>query len=234
MRVFGRALVLGFLVMVCGPGRVAAAPILPVLEDGCALAAETTGCTFYQLESFADGQVTGGLQSELTVFGFGFDEETDFSVETSFWIPDVYNPTLVLFDSDGKILVFDEIPARFFDISPDTGDNLDDQINVHLLADTTYFMALINGYTSAFQGINGQETLADYACERFVDVEGEPVPDCSVAASSQFSMIVNGGDGEPEPVPEPGTLTLMAGGAIAGLIQRRRSKKRNRSESVSR
>jgi hypothetical protein len=58
-----------------------------------------------------------------------------------------------------------------------------------------------------------------------------------LSRGSTFSFTLNAApDVEgPAPVPEPGTLTLMAGGALAGLLQRRRIRKRQGcSSSVSR
>jgi hypothetical protein len=146
---------------------------------------------------------------------------------------------LGLFNSDGTFVTFEdpanggaETEARFFDIDPVADHN--DTFTL-TLEGGDYLLALIVGSTlididgSLFTvGVNNfhESLLSGFDCD-----------DAELCGSfgllgQDFAFNMEVPDGAP--VPEPGTLTLMAGGAIAGLIQRRRSKKRNQSESVSR
>jgi PEP-CTERM motif-containing protein len=220
MRVFGRALVLGFLFMVCAPRGAAAAPIAVGDGASCGLGL-TLNCGSFDLFGPSSTQarwdgVFGDQGSDMFLFAFSFDEATRLSVTTDSWDPNV-DPTLGLFHKDGSIVTLaDGTQARFFDI--DIFGNFDDHIDVEL-AQGDYLLALVFGSL--------RESLqAGFDCDAGCGLDGGPAFgfDASVSPVNQ-----------PAPVPEPGTLTLMAGGAIAGLLQRRRTKKRQaHSSSVSR
>ena len=226
MRLFGRALVLGFMVIVCAPTGAAAAPI--TVGDGGLCGTELTlNCGLFELfapsstEARWDG-VFGDQGSDIFLFSFSFDEATRLSVTTDSWASQSFDPTLGLFHADGSIVTFaDDTPARFFDIDPFgvVQLNLDDHIDVEL-AQGDYLLALVFG--------NLHDSLqAEFDCASGCTLDGTP----TFGFNSSVSPV-----NEPAPVPEPGTLTLMAGGAIAGLLQRRhRTQKRQpHSSSVSR
>ena len=221
MRVFGRALILGIMVYLCAPTSAAAAPIT-VGSGGSCGSGLTLNCGLFELfapsstEARWDG-VFGDEGSDLFLFSFSFDEATRLSVTTDSWASQNFDPTLGLFNADGSILTLaDGTAARFFDI--DLFGNLDDHIDVEL-AQGNYLLALVFGSLH-------ESLQTGFDCESGCGLDGSPAFGFSASVSP-----VN----DPAPVPEPGTLTLMAGGAIAGLLQRHRTRKRQlHSSSVSR
>jgi hypothetical protein len=233
MGVFERALVLGLLLAVCAPRSAAAAPIVDGLEGptcGSLVGETSLACGLFDLDPFDARNVDGSLgsASDLALFEFVFTEETRLTITTASYVLNNFDPTLGLYQRTGEILSVPDpsspgalMFARFFDVSLET-QNYDDHIDV-TLGPGSYLMALYGNEL-------GESLLSPLLCD-------DPALGCTFDRGSTFSFAVSANlvaDGEPAPVPEPGTLTLMAGGAIAGLIQRRRTKKRIRAEPRSR
>lgn len=221
MRVFGRALVLGAMLVACLPTGAAAAPI--VVGDGTACGFGLgSNCGLFDLFDASsttarqDGTF-GDLGDDIFLFSFHLDEATRLTVTTDSWTPN-FDPTLGLFRNTGSIVTLaDNTAARFFDIDPFgvVQLNLNDHIDLEL-AQGDYLLALVFG--------NLHDSLQDgFDCGAGCSLDG--------ALAFGFDASVSPVN---QPVPEPGTLTLMAGGAIAGLLHRRHLKKRNRAEPVSR
>jgi hypothetical protein len=219
MRVSGGALALGFLVGVCAPGAAFAAPIAP------------TTCTVLQAASCTptgiadpfspvtfDGEFATG--DDLYLFLLHFDDAVQFTATTTSFALGNFDPTLALYDGGGSILQLPDpsgpgstIPARFFDIDLD-GQNYDDRIDVTLGAGD-YLLALVFG--------NAGDTLAG----------GFDCGSCDFGTGTAFSLVVSATPlDSTDPIPEPGTLTLMAGGAMAGWLHRRRAKTRRYAGSL--
>jgi hypothetical protein len=222
MRASGRALVLGFLAL--APAAASAAPIIPGSPAGScgALVPDTTlNCSVFALDPFsADPAWEGTFEdpSDVALFSFTFAEAARLTVTTSSYAAGNFDPTLGLFHGDGTILELpDSTPARFFDIDVFAG-NWDDHIDLEL-GPGSYLLALALGNLR-------ESLLAGFDCDFGCDFAGGP------AFSFEASASTVDGNG-PAPVPEPATLTLVAGGALAGWLQRRRVKRRQNS-AVSR
>ena len=240
MRGFGRALILGLMVAFCAPAGAAASPLLDDIGlTGCSLVADPTLCTVTVINNFADIEITDGqlvTENSVALFAFELFETTTFSVFTTS-ADNGFDPALGLFygDSDplhslGQVVTYSNSEGEFRAISYDidTNTNFDAQLLDLTLDSGVYLLALVQ-YPNEFKNEVGslEESLqAGFTCD-------DPLVGCAFTGGT-YRFTVDVEDGVPAPVPEPGTLILMAGGALAGLIQRRRSKKRNRAEPVSR
>ena len=255
MRVFGRALVLGVLVAVCVPAGAVAAPILvsgPGDDLGCAgLVTRTDSCSRFTVDALSSDplQVQFSLLEDVALLEFELLTDTLLSVATNPIWPDAAGPFFGVFnpltlDTEGNrapgaldVVTFAHpdgsgaLVKVLFDVLDPLDPTSPDNIPV-ILAPGAYLLALI-GPSNFFNSdpLNNLESLAFGFSQDFLTTPcaaGEP--GCAFSVAFNATPV----DGGPDPIPEPGTLTLMAGGAIAGLIHRRRSKKRTRSESVSR
>lgn len=241
MRVVGRALILGFLVSICAPVATFAATLS--LGDGALcgdrVASTTQNCSFYgTLDPFGPDPltITGGFDfdNEVALFELFFDTSTQFSVTATSTGDGIFDPAIGLFYAEGPsrgeaVTYLDPVQGELRAISYDVNlfDNFDAQLDLTL--EGRYYLALIK-YSNEFNGAPVESLLAGFNCDNpEVPCDFDPgLRDYSITMSAEA-------DGAPAPVPEPGTLTLMAGGAIAGLLQRRRTRKRqDRSSSVSR
>ena len=235
MRVLGRALVLGLLVVVCAPRSAAGAPFRLLGEGdpdigsecGTALAPfDSDKCRLFSLESLsAELEVGFSSWGDVALFEFTLSTDTPFSVTTQpIWTDPLGGPfvgvyhhataaehALALYSftaSDGaEYFALNEILSPPDPLSPD--------------------IPLILPMGSYYFALSGPENNLREVLGTGFDLDGderlceEGMPGCS------FSVTFHAGsDGNPAPVPEPGTLTLMAGGAIAGLLHRRRTRKR--------
>jgi hypothetical protein len=220
MRVSGRALALGFLVGVCAPAAARAAPIAPTT---CTVL-QAASCTPTRIaDPFSPATFDGAFATgdDLYLFLLHFDDDVQFTATTTSFVPGNFDPTLALYDGGGSILQLPDpsgpgttIPARFFDIDLD-GQIWDDRIDLTLGAGD-YLLALVFG--------NAGDTLAG----------GFDCGSCDFGTrGTAFSLDVSATplDGT-DPIPEPGTLTLMAGGAIAGWLHRRRARTRGHAGSL--
>jgi hypothetical protein len=226
MGVFGRALVLGFLVVVCAPRGLSATPLVNGTGGlSCGDLAPITPderCGLFSISSGDELTVDFSLYEDVALFQFHLDGDTILSVTTDPFWEDLSGPYFGIYDSDTLDLAtyLDPdgsgafLPALFSSLDP-----TDPNSAPVILGEGDYVLALVGPFNLL------HESLATG-----FDADGFDATECASDASGcTFALAFNA-----QPVPEPGTLTLMAGGAIAGLIQRRRSKKRNRSESVSR
>ncbi len=229
MRTSRRAVVLGFLVAVCAPGGVAASPIIGATAGsscGSLVGASTVGtCGRFDLNPFTPRIVDGQFESgaDVALFEFEFDVETILTVTTTSYADGNFDPTLGLFERGGDIL---SVPyaanggalgvARFFDVDP-FADLLDDEFDV-TLGPGLYIMALAAGELT-------ESLLSGFACDVGCDF--------SRGNAFSFSVSAEPAGGNTDPVPEPATVTLVAGGALAGWLQRRRARSRTQSAPVS-
>ena len=229
MRTSRRAIVLGFLVAVCAPGAASASPIIGATAGsscGTLVGASTVGsCGGFDLDPFSPRIVDGQFESgaDVALFEFEFDVETILTVTTTSYAAGNFDPTLGLFERGGDILSVPDPAnggalgfARFFDVDL-FGGLYDDHIEV-TLGPGAYILALAAGEL-------GESLLAPFVCDSGCDFNG--------GSSFSFSVGATLVDGNTEPVPEPATVTLVAGGAIAGWLQRRRGRSRKQSAPVS-
>lgn len=247
MRVFGRALVFAGLVAFCVPAGAAAAPIVAGVDpagtclDQGLVGVTTTACSVFNVNPYSQDPLSVQLSSSQDVVLLAFEllADTLFSVLTTPFTSSSDGPTIGLFypaspapgntalsvvtftNPDGSIET--AIGPVISPLDPNAADP-----NPRLLAQGSYLLALI--HPSNFFGGTPESLLEPFS----LDAGGTPCAEdpTGCAFSVTFTLPEDGG---PAPVPEPGTLTLMAGGAIAGLVQRRRTRKRQiQSSSVSR
>ena len=247
MRVFGRALVFAGLVGFCVPAGAAAAPIVVGVDpvgtclDQALVGETTTSCSVFNVNPYSQDPLSVQLSSsqDVVLLAFQLISDTLFSVLTTPFTSSSDGPTIGLFHStspgpgntalsvvtftnpDGSIET--AIGPVISPLDPNAADP-----NPRLLAQGSYILALI--HPSNFFGGSPESLVEPFS----LDSGGTPCTDdpTGCAFSVSFTLPEDGG---PAPVPEPGTLTLMAGGAIAGLVQRRRTRKRQiHSSSVSR
>lgn len=230
MRASRRAIVLGFVLAACAPGAASASPLVGgVSGSGCGtlVGATTVGtCSRFDLDPFTprtvDGQFDSG--SDVALFEFEFDVETILRVATTSYAAGNFDPTLGLFERGGDIL---SVPypanggelgyARFFDADIFAG-LYDDAIDV-TLGPGFYIMALAAGEL-------GESLLSPFLCDGGCGLDG--------GGAFSFSVSTEPVGGNTDPVPEPATVTLVAGGALAGWLQRRRARTRTHAARISR
>jgi len=222
MRASRRAIVLGFVLAVCAPGAASASPMLGGSGGSdCTFGLVTlANCSLFALDPFSPDPLREGTfdtAGDLAIFSFHFDEASRLSVSTSSYADGSFDPQLGLFRADGTLLeLADGTAARFFDNNLDAFD-YDDHIDLEL-GQGSYFMAL------AVAGLR-DSLFAGSDCDSLCDFPG-------IAFSFEVSADPVGGN--TDPVPEPATVTLVAGGALAGWLPRRRARTRARAARISR
>jgi hypothetical protein len=231
MRVFGRGLILAALLCAAAPSVVGAAPILGAASLGCGsvLGADTSTCSMVNIDPFSPDAIEGAFtfHNDIALFSFTLTGDTNFSARTTSYATTGFDSTFGVFYADGNrsMVQFPDgsqyAHSEDVNLDPDNA-NYDDQLASFVLSQGTYILALVMwpndfGHDAAF-GLP-DSLLADF----FADAE-EPV---SCGPSCAFSLEIDATpvDGQSEGVPEPGTLALVASGALAACV-RRRSRKR--------
>jgi len=248
MRVFGRVLVFAGLVAVCVPAGAAAAPIVVGIDpvgtclDQALVGPTTTACSVFNVDPYSQDPLSVQLSSseDVVLLAFNLISDTLFSVLTTPFTSSSDGPTIGLFhstspttgdtalsvvtfsNSDGSIET--AIGPVISPLDPNAADP-----NPRMVAAGSYLLALI--HPTNFFGGSPESLLEPFT----LDSGGTPCADDPTGCAFSVSFTLPEDGGGPAPVPEPGTLTLMAGGAIAGLVQRRRTRKRQAlSSTVSR
>jgi hypothetical protein len=148
-----------------------------------------------------------------------------FSAATSSYGAGGFDPTIGLFTSTGDIVQYADpndptaiYPARGVDIDPDNL-NYDDMLPMMRLGPGTYYFALMQ-YPNSFQGSGGIDSLRPG-----FSFDDDPLFNGGCADNPlrcNFSFSITAHPVDTNPVPEPGTLSLLAlGSAAAGLVRRR-------------
>lgn len=222
MRVFRRGLILAALLCASAPSVAGAAPILAG-STTCGDLVATTECSLLGIDPLSAEllQLSGDFvsSSDIALFSFTFDEgtQTRLTVTTTSFASGSFDPTLALFNADGSIYEYlgsDGVltQARFFDISLDSF-NYDDYLDL-VLGGGSYFLALI-AYPNEFAG--SDQSLGPLTCDSGCEPLG--------ATFFAFDLSAEEVEGPPQGVPEPGTLTLLAMGALGALVRGRSNKR---------
>jgi hypothetical protein len=156
--------------------------------------------------------------SDVLLIQFTLATDSYFSVTTTpFNTSELLGPLLGVFylesgdvvtradPADGEIRALGEV------ISP--ADPLAPEFTPFLLEQGTYFLAVLSP-TNFFGGAPLESVFAAFSND------SAPAA-CLPGDGCSFSLSIS-----VESVPEPGTLTLIAGGALAGVFHRRRRKNR--------
>jgi PEP-CTERM motif len=247
MRVSGRALVLAGFVAFCVPAGATAAPIVTGIDpvgtclDLGLVGATTTACSVFNVDPYSQDPLSVQLSSsqDVVLLSFELVSDTLFSVLTTPFTSSSDGPTIGLFYSTSpepgntplSVVTFanpdGSVETAIGPIISPLDPNAPDP-NPRLVTQGSYLLALI--HPTNFLGGTPESLLAPFTLDAGGTLCTEDPTGCAFSVS--FTLPEDGG---PAPVPEPGTLTLMAGGAIAGLLQRRRTRKRQaHSSSVSR
>lgn len=237
MRVFRRGLILGALLSALATVTANAAPILLPSGDSppaCdALGVANSECRLFSLgpltgDATFDFNLVFASDRDVAVFEFSIDADATFAAETS---STGLFPQLGLFSDDAmKTIYADPVNGQqALSLEPLEGFLLDGAGG-----GTTYYLAVLLLPNNGFGGLP-TSLLAPFACDGLngdgLGEFGEPLcPGAGGSFSLRFSATST--DGEPQPVPEPATFTLVAGGALAALV-RRRSTKRNQRKDVT-
>jgi hypothetical protein len=220
MRLFGRGLILAAFLCASAPSVAGAAPI-GLGSGGCAGLVASAECRLLDIDPATFAGLEGSFQTfgDIALFAFTFLEDTRLIATTSSYAAGSFDPTFGLFHGTGNILEFDGpgglTPARFFDISLDTGD-YDDRIDL-VLAAGSYIMALI-AFPNDFSGLPGS-LQAGFACDDLsLCPEGAP-------GLFAFDFAATPVEEPTQSVPEPSTLALVGSAAIVAMLRRRREKR---------
>jgi PEP-CTERM motif len=226
-----RLAVLALTIVAFGPRETAADPlVMGATGDACTgiVASSTVNCGLFTLNPLAEQTLTGSFQADNDVALFQF-VLTGVASVSAFTSGDAtaLDSLLGLFKATGSIVRFfsteqgAEVDAENDDIS-DT--NFNSALPVLLLDPGTYFLALLqtgNDFTSGLDGIDS--LLAGFSFDDTPDYRGGV---CAAGGCNfSLSLTVDSG-GTPAPVPEPGTLLLVALGSAAALSHRFRRRER--------
>jgi len=234
MRVFGRGLILGALLCASAPSVAGAAPILGPGSLGCSsvLGADAGTCSLLTIDPFSPEAIAGefAFHNDVALFSFTLTGDTLFSARTTSFATTGFDSTFGVFYADGnRSLVQFPDGSQFAhseDINPDpdpANSNYDDRLAPFVLGGGSYILALVL-YPNDFSH-DAAFGLFDSLLAGFQTDADEPVscaPSCAFSLDIDATLVDNG---QPQSVPEPATLALIASGALAAVV-RRRSRKR--------
>ncbi len=238
MRVLGRGLVLGGLLSALATAPANATPILSSSSDSGAVCDDVLGVANSNCRLFSLGALTGAAtfnlelasDRDVALFEFFIDADATFAAETS---STGLFPLLGLFSDDATKTIYSYTDPNNGELQAFGFERLDGVLLDGVQAGTSYYLAVLL-YPNGFTGIP-TSLMAPFACDGEnrdgLDSEGNVLcPGAGGSFSLRFSATST--DGGPQPVPEPATFTLVAGGALAALV-RRRSTKRNQRKDVT-
>ena len=247
MRLFCRVTVLGLLVFLCRPAGVDASSITSVVgaasdfvEADCSFVGATEGCrtfTFAQPIDPGTLSISGTFQfdNDIALFAFSVSSDVLFTATTSSYGNQIggFDPVLGLYRA-GALLPYTPAgaprtcEAGFACVDDiDFSDNFDAQIANLLLTSGDYLLALTQTGNSPHKQLGFDQAAANLACY----FSGLPDAECTAGAPGMFGGLSGNFELELQvdlatPVPEPGTLSLLAlGSACAGLARRRRMRR---------
>jgi hypothetical protein len=225
--------VLAVIALAAAPRTVSAEPLLMGAPGGpctgLVSATSLANCGLFALGEPSPSQtLSGSFQADNDVALFQFILTGAASV-TAFTSGDAALDSLLgLFDSSGSIVRYLNaeqgglVDAENDDIS-DT--NFNSAIPAILLDPGTYIVALLqtgNDFTSGLDGIDS--LLAGFSFDDTPDYRGG----ICAEGGCNFSLSLTVDSGEtPAPIPEPGTLSLVALGSAAALARRLRRRERH-------
>jgi hypothetical protein len=230
------------------PAAATAAPfVIGQAASGCAaVGADGEGweCALFGIDPFAAGVLTGGFENgnDVALFRFTLAAQAGFQVSTSGFADTGFDPVLGLFHGAGALAgqvvqVPDPapvpggptatIPLFSRDVDPDTGNFDDVLVNPWFVASTAvlldpgvYVLALLQwGNEFREPPAGGVASLA----AGFLSLDDYYGAGCDSVTCS-FTLAATATPLKPtEPIPEPGTLTLLLlGSAAAGVARRKR------------
>jgi len=223
MRVFAQVLILGGLLSALAPAPVSAAPILlPSGDSGGSclnvLGVANSNCSLFSFDPLAGSNVSDLMfasNKDVALFQFFLGFDATFAVDTSLTGLDTW---LGLFRADTKEMYSYFDPVVDAELQAFGSKSLE---GVLLDGGRSYYLAVLlnpNGFSGTPTSL-----LEGFACD------GIDVDSGCLSGGGRFSL---GLAAQPQPVPEPGTLALVGGGAIAALV-RRRSRKGDERERRS-
>ena len=215
MRVFARVLILGGLLSALAPAPASAAPILlPSGDSGgscqTVLGVANSNCSLFSFDPLAGSNVSDLMfasNKDVALFQFFLGFDATFAVDTSLTGLDTW---LGLFRADTKEMYSYFDPVVDAELQAFGSKSLE---GVLLDGGRSYYLAVLlnpNGFSGTPTSL-----LEGFACDG-IDVDGG-----CLNGGGRFSL---GLAAQPQPVPEPGTLALVGGGAIAALVRRRSRK----------
>ena len=217
MRVCARVLILGGLLSALAPAPASAAPILMPSGDtggSClnVLGVANSNCSLFSFDPLAGSNVSDLMfasNKDVALFQFFLGFDATFAVDTSLTGLDTW---LGLFRADTKEMYSYFDPVVDAELQAFGSKGLE---GVLLDGGRSYYLAVLlnpNGFSGTPTSL-----LEPFACDGPVDLVD---PGC-LTGGGRFSVSLAA---PPQPVPEPGTLALVGGGAIAALVRRRSRK----------
>ena len=230
MRVFRRSLILGGLLWALAAAPANATPILS--SDSGVACDDVLGVVNSNCSLFSFDTSEGSRSFEDLVFASDADVAL-FKITTAgatTFLPEITSssglflpPLLGLFNDD-------DTKSVYLNDAGEMAVALERLEGVSLAGDSTYYLAVMLS-SNYVLGIPSPSLSEGFACDGVDEVTGEsPCPGGGTVTLNFSAIPVDGG---PQPVPEPGTLTLVGGVAVAALA-RRRSIRRNQRKNASR
>jgi hypothetical protein len=227
-----RLAALALTIVALGPREMAAEPLLGGVGGGPCPGLPGTqplgNCGLFSLEPLPTQTLSGSFSAdnEVALFQFILAGAAGVSAFTSGYETTGFDSLIGLFNgTTGTILSYfsmeqgDDVDAENDDIS---STDFNSALPVILLDPGTYILALLQTGNN-FNSVNGIDSLlAGFSGDI------DPIfPSGTCAGGCEFSLSLTVDSGEtPAPIPEPGTLSLVALGSAAALARRFRKRER--------
>ena len=211
MRVFGRVVILGlFCAAFARPAD--AAPIV-WSQEGRPTCDANSNCNLFSLGALAgnatfDFSLEFASDTDFALFEFSTAGATTFLAETS--LTESF-PLLGVFSNDVAKTIYSYNDPENGELQAFGFSRLE---AVPLAADSSYYLAVLlhpNGFSGTPTSL-----LAGFACDG-------PLNDCT-GIGANFALSLQAVSNQPDPIPEPGTLVLLATGLGAACARMRKKR----------